>query len=450
MLDILTLLDCFAPYLSAASTRQLGQIISAIITMSGRVTMLGMSRWTDEGGSYRSIQRFFYGVHPWPQLFWTFFRCFLFNPSDSYLLVGDESVVTKAGQETHGLDRFFSSLYGKPVPGLAFFALSLVSSQERQSYPMMVEQRVRSDTEKAAAKARSQSKKAKKKSSKRKAGRPKGSKNKDKSQVELSPELLFIQTLIRQVLTLIKDFLPLKYLVLDGYFGHNNALQMTRQCGLHLISKLRCDADLYFPYEGAYSGCGRPRKYGKKVDYDNLPNQCLKKVQLEDHMQTRLYQATLLHQCFAQALNVVIIVKINLKTGKRSHVILFSSDLDLAYDLLIDYYRLRFQIEFNFRDAKQYWGLEDFMTITETAVRNAANLALFMVNVTAVLLRDFRQQSPQAGVLDLKAHFRGYKYVQETLKLLPQKPEPILIQHIFQSVARLGSIHATPSNINSP
>jgi putative transposase len=29
----------------------------------------------------------------------------------------------------------------------------------------------------------------------------------------------------------------------------------------------------------------------------------------------------------------------------------------------VDYYSLRFQIEFNFRDAKQYWGLEDFMNM---------------------------------------------------------------------------------------
>jgi putative transposase len=450
MPNILTLLDCFAPYLSAATIRQLSQIMVAIITMSGRVTMLGMSRWTDKGGSYRSIQRFFSALIPWPELFWIFFRVYVFNPEDSYLLVGDESVVTKAGQETHGLDRFFSSLYGKPVPGLAFFALSLVSTQERQSYPLMVEQRVRSDAEKAAAKAKSKQKKAKKKSAKRKAGRPKGSKNKDKSPIELTAELVFIQTMIQQVLSLIKGLFALNYLVLDGQFGHNNALYMTDQCGLHLISKLRYDAALYFPYAGTYSGRGRPCKYGKKLDYDHLPEQYLKQVTLEDDIQTRIYQATLLHKHFAQALNVVIIVKINLKTGKRSHAILFSSDLALAYDLLIDYYSLRFQIEFNFRDAKQYWGLEDFMNVTETAVCNAANLSLFMVNLAAVLLVDFRQQSALAGVLDLKAHFRGCKYVHETLKLLPQKPEPILIQHIFQSVAQLGSIHATPPHINSP
>jgi len=54
---------------------------------------------------------------------------------------------------------------------------------------------------------------------------------------------------------------------------------------------------------------------------------------------------------------------------------LFSSDLELSYDKLIEYYQLRFQIEFNFRDAKQYWGLEDFMNIGQNTIYNAANLA---------------------------------------------------------------------------
>jgi DDE superfamily endonuclease len=445
MPDILTLLDCLAPYLSAPTIKQLSQISAAIIMMSGRITMLGMSRWTDKGGSYRSIQRFFYTHMPWSQLFWAFFRQYLFNPEAVYLLVGDESVVAKAGKETHGLDRFFSSLYGKAIPSLSFFALSLVDTQARQSYPLMVEQRVRSAAEKAASKAKS----AQKKVPGCKVGRPKGSKNKDKGQIELPAELIFIQAMIQQLLSLIQGVLPLSYLVLDGHFGHHNALHMTRQCGLHLISKLRQDAALYFPYTGAYSGRGRRRKYGDKVDYAHLPQQYLKQVSVEDDIQTRIYQTTLLHKHFAQALNVVIIVKMNLKTGKHSHVILFSSDLNLVYDRLIDYYGLRFQIEFNFRDAKQYWGLEDFMNVTETAVRNAANLSLFMVNVAARLLCDFRQHSPSAGVLDLKTHFRGCKYVTETLKLLPKMPEPILFQHIFQTVARLGSIHDVQPHINT-
>ena len=67
--------------------------------------------------------------------------------------------------------------------------------------------------------------------------------------------------------------------------------------------------------------------------------------------------------------------KFNLKTGKKRYIILFSSDLELSYDKLIEYYQLRFQIEFNFRDAKQYWGLEDFMNIGQNTIYNAANLA---------------------------------------------------------------------------
>jgi putative transposase len=79
--------------------------------------------------------------------------------------------------------------------------------------------------------------------------------------------------------------------------------------------------------------------------------------------------------------NVVILVKTNLRTQAQAHVILFSSDLELPYVQRVDYYSLRFQIEFTFREAKQYWGLEDFMNITPTGVTNAARRSLFMVNV---------------------------------------------------------------------
>ncbi len=163
---------------------------------------------------------------------------------------------------------------------------------------------------------------------------------------------------------------------------------------------------------------------------------------MEGHLQTRIYQAQLLHKEFAQTLNGVIIVKRNLQTHAWAHVIRFSRDLDLPYDLLRDYYCRRFQIEFNFRDAKQYWGLEDFMNVTETAVTKAANLALFMVNVSHRLRRDLRQSDPAYGILDLKAQCRGYKYVSETIKMLPEKPASVLLTKIFAQVTCLGRIHA--------
>jgi len=108
----------------------------------------------------------------------------------------------------------------------------------------------------------------------------------------------------------------------------------------------------------------------------------------------------------------------------------------------VDYYGLRFQIEFNFRDAKQYWGLEDFMNVTPTGVTNAANLSLFMVNVAYRLRADVHPRDPDYSVLDLKADCRGYKYVEETIQMLPEKPEPVLLAKIRNHVACLGRIHA--------
>jgi IS4 transposase len=420
----------------------------ALLVMTGRVTMLGLSRWAGPGGSYRTVQRFFATVIPWATLFWVFFRHHVYRSEDVYLLVGDEVVVTKAGKITHGLDRFFASLYGKPVPGLAFFTLSLVSVQARRSFPMRVEQVVRSDAEKAASKAKAAAKKSKSPCEKRRPGRPKGSKNTSKADVTFTPELWRITGWLEALLTLIAGVVPLTYLVLDGHFGNHNALQMARQSNLHLISKLRCDAALYFPYTGPYAGRGPRRKYGDKVDYAHMPEKSLIATTVEGPIQTCLYQAQLLHKEFAQPLNVVIIVKTNLHTQAQAHVILFSSDLELAAPLLVDYYGLRFQIEFNFRDAKQYWGLEDFMNVTPTGVTNAANLSLFMVNVAYRLCTDVRQRAPDYSVLDLKADCRGYKYVEETIQMLPEKPEPILFAKILNQVAGLGRIHAAQSSFS--
>ena len=451
MPDILALLQCFDPYASKTTIGHMNLIITAIITMTGRVTMSGISRWTDKGGSYRTVQRFFQTEIFWPLLFWTFFKLHILNPDDNYFLAGDESVVTKAGKKTYGIDRFFSGLYTKTVSGIAFFTLSLINTRERKSYPMMTEQRVRSEAEKASAKSKSKKRKKKnKKSRKRKPGRPKGSKNKDKTKVILTEELQQIKAMVQKQLAIINKAIIIEYLVLDGHFGNNNALQMTMQCGLHLISKLRNDSALYFSYGGVQKEKGAPRKYGDKIDYRNIPTEYLKESTIEDGIQTDIYQATMLHKAFSQALNVVIAVKTNLKTGKRGHVVLFSSDLELSFEKLIDYYHLRFQIEFNFRDAKQFWGLEDFMNVKKTAVTNAANLSLFMVDISYVLLREFRRTSPDFGIIDMKAQFRGHKYAAETLKLLPQMPETILMEHIFDKIAQIGGIHTTESLINSP
>ena len=444
-MDIIALLQCLHPVLSTTTIRQLSRITVALFAMTGRVTMLGLSRWAGEGGSYRTIQRWFYTTIPWSQVAVNFFRQHLFQIKAIYILAGDEVVVTKAGKHTFGLDRFFSGLLQKVVPGLAFFALSLVNTSERTSSPMAVEQVVRKPVSIPPPTPVLPSPLVKSKP-----GRPRGSKNKNKAEVTLTPELRQIQAMIQALLLKLAGWLSVTYVALDGHFGNNNALQMVRQCELHLISKLRSDSALYFPYTGPQAKRGPHRKYGERVDYRHMPAEYLKQTLVADGIETRTYQATLLHPEFAQSLNVVIIVKINLQTQAWAHVVLFSSDLTLAWDNLVAYYRLRFQIEFNFRDAKQYWGLEDFMTTTETAVTNAANLAFFMVNVADCSRRQICPDVAAFSVLDLKAYWRGYKYVTETIKLLREKPDPILISAIFRQVACLGSIHDTAAQLSPP
>ena len=447
-MDILPLLACLRPTLSATTVRHLHQIVLALLTISGRVTMLGLARWAGSGGSYRTIQRFFATVVPWASVFWLFFRQHVYAPEEVYILAGDEVVITKAGKTTPGLDRFFSGLLQRPVPAVAFFSLALVSTTTRRAFPLRLEQVIRSAEEKAASKAKAAAKKTAT-SAKRPPGRPKGSRNQPKTALPLSPELQRIQTMLQAQLTLLKGMVPLVYLTLDGHFGNSPTVQMVRACGLHLISKLRCDVALYAPYDGPYAGRGPRRKYGAKLDLAALPAAYLRETTVSADVETRIYQAQLLHKDFAAPLNVVVIHKTNRATQATAHVVLFSSDLALGYTQLIDYYSLRFQIEFTFRDAKQYWGLEDFMNVTETGVTNAANLALFMVSLSAVLLRERHASDPTASVLDLKAAYRGEKYVRETIKLLPQPPDANLMQRIVRQVARLGRIHAEPPVTNA-
>lgn len=426
----------------------MSQVIYGMLVASGRITMLGLSRWTEKGGSYRTIQRFYHTVLPWEAIQWWFFRMRFLKLKDDYIASGDEVVVGKAGKATHGLDRFFSGLQQRVIPGLSFFAFSLVNVREERSYPLQVTQTVKSAAEKAVSKAKAEAKK--RNTEKRKPGRPKGSKNKDKRAVELNPELLRIQTALKRLLETIGNWISLKYVALDGHFGNYPSAFMVREIGLHLVSKLRSDAALYPAFEGEHNRPGPKPMYGKKLDARKLDAKYLKETTTADNLRTDIYQGEFHNKEFAFALNVVIILKTNLLTQAQAHVILFSTDLELDYARIIKFYSLRFQIEFNFRDAKQYWGLEDFMNVKETAVTNAANLSLFMVNFSYALLQPFRQLNPDYSVLDLKSHYRGCRYASETIKLLPEKPDAILLAEIFQQIARLGAIHPAFYPVASP
>jgi putative transposase len=187
-MDIVALLQCLQPQVPVTTLRQCHRMALALLVMTGRVTMLGRSRWAGHGGRDRPVQCFFSTVMPWATLFWVFLHQHVYRPGEVSLLAGDEVVVTKAGQHPQGLDRFFASRYRKPGPGLAFFTRSLVSTQDRRSFPLYGEPVVRRDAEKAASQAKAAAKQQPPATDKRRRGRPQGSKNKHTAEAPVTPE----------------------------------------------------------------------------------------------------------------------------------------------------------------------------------------------------------------------------------------------------------------------
>jgi putative transposase len=106
-MDIISLPACFRPLVSSIIWRHFSLIIPAILTMTGRITMSGISRRSEKGNSYRTIQRFCAAKLPWSEMLAEFVRHHLFNPNYEYILAGDTTTVTKSGSETHGINRFF-------------------------------------------------------------------------------------------------------------------------------------------------------------------------------------------------------------------------------------------------------------------------------------------------------------------------------------------------------
>ena len=431
MTEIIPLLICLEAHLSSTLLRQLRHVIFAMLCIPNRATMRGLARWTEKGGSYRTISRLYQAPVDWLNVHWCLFETHVLSPGGEYILAGDEVVIRKAGKQTHGVGRFFSGLAQKVIPSVSFMALSIIAVETEHSYPLYVQQIMPSQKSEQAVVEKP----------KRSRGRPKGSKNHAKAEPTLSPLLVLLQAMLTRI-SLYSQSLNIQHIVLDGKFGNYPTTWMIHQQNLHIISKMRQDAALYLPYTGEASARGPKRRYGDKLNYTQLPADRLVSSEVESAYRTDCYQLEAYHRDYPDLLNVVVIVKTHLTTHKHGHVVLFSTDSALSAEKIVRYYRLRFQIEFNFRDAKQHWGMEDFMNVTEQGVTNAANLAFLMVNLSHILLKPYRDHQPDFSVIDLKAQFRAQRYLSETIKMLPEMPAPDLISRIWRRLTALGAIRA--------
>ncbi len=62
----------------------------------------------------------------------------------------------------------------------------------------------------------------------------------------------------------------IRYLVADSFYAKTKFVNGLREHGLHLVRKLRHDADLRWLYNGEQKAKGRPRQFAGKVRFDDL------------------------------------------------------------------------------------------------------------------------------------------------------------------------------------
>jgi len=401
--------------LTGTKIQVLSQICKSILIATGKITMLEISRTTQR--TYRTIQRFFALKDvAWSKFNMLIFKKFLRKQEDILLLAADETVEKKSGKHTYGISRFFSNIFKHTVPSVAFMAVSIISFKGKKSYPIAAEQIIKKENKKPEKDILPA--KFKEKKEKKSVGRPKGSKNnKKKESKDVQYEVL--KNLLTSVCSLLGD-ITVTYLLLDGYFANQYYIGLANEFKLHLISKLRSSVSLYFPYDGEQKKSGRKRKYGDKVAVEHLSKKYLQKRKVKDDCELEYYQFFAWNKNITDfELNVVVIKAISKKTKKVGYCYLFTTDLTLSYDKIVEYYSLRFQIEFNFRDAKQYFGLADFKNYKQAQVTNAVNISFFMCNIAYILAEEFKAffKLQNVSILDIKAYYRTELIANETIKL---------------------------------
>jgi putative transposase len=414
---------------------------------TGNFSITNLSRWLISM-SKRRLERFYARPHAWSshsaELIIGFLSRMILHIKgfhSDWVLACDETVDKKSGHATYGVGYAYSSKAEKVIKSIAVMNLSLVHRGSKLSLPLIQEQLIFPTelTEKAAAKkaAKKAAKLAKKSGVMPAAaprGRQKGSKNKPKAaKSEENQEIAYTFQVLSQILALFLDkfkplfspFIQVKYVVGDGGFGNNTVAKICLDKGLSLISKLQYNAALYAPFEGVYSGQGAPRKYGLKLDFETIQTQykdaLVETIKQKDGSTDHVYHLKkMLHKSFDMPLNVVVILKYDKNGHAKSHksrAVLFSTDLNADHKTIMDIYQVRYQIEFNFRDARQFFGLSNFKNIKKQQVQNVIGYAFFMVTLSNILLFEIKHKYPSAklSIQDLKAYFRAEKYLNELL-----------------------------------
>ena len=295
----------------------LQELFEVLFSLYGRGNFLNFARYSkyDECTFRRNFSKFF----DWVQLNYAIIN--LYN-SPLEILIGaiDCSFIPKSGKKTFGLDKFWSGVSNKTLKGLEISLLCLINVNTRIAWVLDVCQT------------------------------PANLKTKESSKNKYTR----INFYLEQFLDCLPKLKNVIYFVADGFYAKQKVFDTILQEGKHLITKLRSDANLRFLYTGEHKKGkkGAKRKYAGKVKFNDLSKWLFAGVD-NKYNHLHIYYQKLNSQHFK--LNLKVVLVLNTKTNK--YILLASTDVNQSAIQIVEYYQLRFQIEFLFRDAKQFTSL---------------------------------------------------------------------------------------------
>lgn len=261
--------------------------------------------------------------------------------SGHYTIAFDPSYISKSGKSTPGVGWFWSGCAGKSKWGLEICGIGIIDIDNHTAFHLEAEQTLHD------------------------------SKN---------------QTLLNyyaNVLTSRKEELLSisKYVVVDAYFSKEPFVSTLHSNGFDLVTRLRDDANLLYKFFGKKTkGRGRPKKHDGKIDYKKLKEEYFTLIQNDEN--NRIHQGIAYSKSLKRDVSVVIVY--TKRKEKWSHKIYMTTDLELTADKILEYYQTRFQIEFLYRDGKQYTGLNDCQARSQNKLNFHFNMALTTINIAKV------------------------------------------------------------------
>jgi hypothetical protein len=174
-----------------------------------------------------------------------------------------------------------------------------------------------------------------------------------------------------------------KYLVADAWFSKKSFTDQVISSGMHLVSRLRDDADLrYLCTEIPTGKRGRPRKYTGKINIDNIDKDYFTYISLDE--ESTIFAAKVYSKALRR--NIMLVHVTYSKTnGKDARKLYFSTDISMDPNDVLLYYHSRFQIEFLYRDGKQHTGLGDSQARSENKLHFQFNASLTSINIAKTI-----------------------------------------------------------------